>query len=233
MRTLVLFLRPWREAGGELQRRELRVEMLMKTESSAKHALSVWSGSAVALDLSTLHYPSAKKRWGLGRGEPPLRRLDRETLEGSGVTEPAVPATIDDPELGKLCFYSKLGWYEGEGTIDRERFELLIEVPDPDDRKAATRAVRRARGIVAKVESDLPRIREAVTDELLDTYNEEWRSRGRQLTRAGFVKRLALSSLQINPSRTTMRLNPSGLFGEHTVEVRRGPRGKVLEILIA
>lgn len=233
MRTLVLFLQPWREAGGELRKRALRVEVLMESESSAKHALTEWMGYGVALSLSMLHYPSAKKRWGLARAEPPLRRIDPETLLDSGETAPACPATIDDPELGELCFDSELGWYEGQGVIGREPFELIIVVPEPDDRKSATRAIRRARGIVTKAGVDLPRIKEAVAKELLDSYNDQWRPRGRPLSRAGFVKRLGLTSIHIDPGRTTMWLDPSGLFGEHAIEVRRGPRGKILEILVA
>jgi hypothetical protein len=229
--NLTFRLNPWREVGGDIVCKDVRVLFPM-SEASASRGMSRWDkGAAVRFAVSTVKKPSGKHPWWLAQASAPIAsiRPDAELLAAASQQA----GVVQDPVLGRLKLDSALDWYQGERKTRGHSYQVAVEVRDPDDEKKVAAAISRSATAIVKVEREIAKIRRAIADELLQTYNDSWREGGRPLSQSGFVKRLILESVVASPDRTTAYFSDSGLFAGHVVEVRILSRGRISEICLA
>jgi hypothetical protein len=229
---LVLFLTPWREAGGPLVKRQVRLVVPIGKKAALDRALAQHrAGAAVAVAVSELE-KQKKYLWWSAFGIPPLRSTDPTPFQGE-VKRQAKRRVTHDDTLGELVLDRGMGWYEGTRRIGRGSYSVAVLTDEPDDDKKVARAIAAAGPRVVALEKEWGAILDAVTDELLASYNGKWRQGGRPLSTTAFKKQLRPSEIHVAADRTTLYLSSGKLFAEHGVEVRIPHRGKRREILIS
>lgn len=230
--ALVIFLRPWRERGGPLQRRELRVEVPLTSERAVAAAWRRWDGQPVSLAAELVRKASGNL---LERNvaRSPLRRLKPETDLTSATKALARTKRVRSRLLGTLTLDRDLGAFEGRRRAASLRYSVSIAVADPDNARGVARALEVAEVAVKGIERALPRIRETIAHRLLATYNQTWREGGEPLSPIAFQRRHVLESVDLTSRRITLFFECGQLFADHVVEVRMSPRLKVTEVCLA
>jgi hypothetical protein len=126
-----------------------------------------------------------------------------------------------------------MNWFEGKRRRGALHYDVMLTCRDPDDPRAVAKAVAQAEAAVPGLERSLSAIREAISDQLLDKYNDAWREEGRPLSATAFQRKLELESVEISPTRVTLMFDCAGLFSDHAIEVRLSPRLEVREVCLA
>jgi hypothetical protein len=130
-------------------------------------------------------------------GRPPLRRISGDASAQALVKQRDRPHTIRDPLLGALRLERAYGWLSARRRIDGRPYDLSIEVRDADDAASMAADVAKAKPRLLRTERQLPAIRRAVARKLLPTYNDGWRTQRPRSSAPAFLKRIALSSIQL------------------------------------
>lgn len=228
---LILSLRPWIDAAGSIQKKALRVVVARKTQRAMNRAMGEWRGKTVSLTV-TKAWAATQNR--LEGAEAKSLRSTTAGPELLATKERQATATcVKDRVLGELTLERHLGCHAGFRRTAKLEYEVLVETPDPDDEGKVGKLIDRARKLALQVEKRLPKISQAVADDLLDQCNGTWRPTEPPLSPAAFKRQLSPTSLHIAAGRVTLDLAAGDLFGDHIVEVRMSPRGKINEILIA
>lgn len=230
--ALVLILRPWRKLDGAVQRNELRVEVPVKDEAALQRSMGKWREGSIALSVRTVRRATklymekivAQSRLRRVDGSPELRQLSEQQ---------AKPQFAKGAILGPLELEREFQWYQTTRRHRRTTYTVIVDSADPDDSRGVANEVVRAERIVVRLEQALPRLRDAIANALLDTYNDSWRQNGRSLSATGFSRRHKLQSVQIGASGVTVHFQNGGLFTDHVVEIRLTPRLRIEEVLIA
>lgn len=225
--ALVVFLQPWVDGNGRVQRRELRVEVPMKSLASATRAASRWDNESVALTVT--------KSWAASGNRLEGARAERLSAvkrgEGSGTVTPS--RVVEDRLLGQLELDPGSNSLVAHRRTARFDYEVLIQTGDLGDETQVAQDIERAKQRLRAVERGVARLREAASEKLLATYNEVWNDGSQSISAAQFRRALKISTIHIAPGRTTVHLSCGDMFGEHGVELRLTPRGSVSEILVA
>jgi hypothetical protein len=232
--SLIFRLNPWRQEKGPLALHDVRVLVPM-AEAAAQRAMTRWEkGETVAL-TARLEKPRRGDTLWHAHARLPIRRVQADAEMVAVLNERAKPRTIDDPVLGPLTLDRAYDWYEGTRTIRGHEYKVTVETPDPDDDRKVARAVAKASAAIRQIERGLAGLREAIAEELLDTYNDSWRDDGdgKRLSRAAFKRRPSLQSVVVASGRTTVYFDDDELFLGHTIEVRLSARGRVSEVCLA
>jgi hypothetical protein len=231
---LIVFLCPWREAGGDVQRRQLRLLVAMSDRASASAAMTEWNGGrAVALTLRSLEPPSEKLPWGLAYGQPPLTPLEPDAALRAVIDDLAQPRRVHDPVLGELLLDRRIGCYEGTRRSGGATYDVAVQTRDPDDDRRVADAVARGGDVMLRLEAELAPIVDAITDDKIDLYNSTWRENRPVLSRDAFRERVTLTSVVISDARTTAYFECGDLFFDHIIEVRLSPDdGRISEICL-
>jgi hypothetical protein len=230
--ALVIFLRPWREVGAKLERRELRVEVPLASAKAVSRAMTTWDDATVSLAVEQV----AKARGNFlerNVARSPLRRLKTGLDLAGAAAELAKPKSVKSRLLGTLKLDRDMSWFEGKRRHGKLRYDVMATCRDPDNEKAVVKAVERTEAAVVGVERALRSIHRAIGDDLLETYNDTWRQRDRPLSAAAFARKHVLSSLTCAPGRITLHFDCAGLFTDHVVEVRLSPKLEVTEVCLA
>ncbi len=230
--ALVIFLRPWRGEDGVAQKKELRVEVPVKSQSALSGAMRRWDGKNVALSIETVRKASGS-RLEQNVARSPLRQVTPAAGLVAVAKEQARPKRVKSRVLGSLKLDRDMGWFQGERKKAKARYAVYVVTGDADNDKAVGKEVERAAGFVLRIEQSLPKIRDAIAAELLDTYNDAWREGGRPMSTTAFKRRQQLESMVIDSRRITLHFDCAGLFTDHVVEVRMSPRLKVSEVCLA
>jgi hypothetical protein len=229
---LIVFLRPWRDASGAVQRKELRVEVPMHTsDAAASRAMSRWDGKSVVISVARATPPGDNLLETAIAGS--MRKTKLRAELASEAKRQAKPRYLTSRVLGRLRLDRELSCYEGRRQRTGARYRVSIETPDPDDDKKSSATIERGAARVLDVERQLPRIRKAIADQMLDLYNDNWRQERRVFSRAAFVRCLRLQSVDVGARRTTLHFACGELFYDHVIEVRMSPQGKIREICLA
>jgi len=230
---LTFRLNPWREEGGPLILQDLRV-LIPMAETAASRAMNRWDkGDVVSLLVPRIEEPSKGQPLWHAHARLPIRRVRADAELAAVIRERERPRTVDHPVLGRLTLDRTFDWYEGTRKGRGGKYQLFVETTEPDDDKKVARAMARAAAIVLELERGMAGVREAIADQLLDVYNDEWREGGKPLSRAAFKKRPALTSVVVSPARITLYFDDDGLFLRHTIEVRGSSRGRISEVCLA
>jgi hypothetical protein len=230
--AFIVMLRPWKDATGKVQRKQIRVEVPLENERGISRMMRTWDGKAVALSVETLSRAHGNFLERIA-ARSPLRRIEQGRDLNAVVEQQAKPRRVENRVIGVLKLDRGMGWYEGKRKTGKLAYGVCVDTPDPDDDSAVAKAVDEAGAIALRIERELPRIRDAIADELLDTYNDNWRESGRPLSAAAFKKRHELATLQVTKRRITLYFDCKGLFTDHVVEVRLSPRLAVREVCVS
>jgi hypothetical protein len=230
--ALVIFLRPWREMGGKLERRELRVEVPLTSEKAVSRAMTTWDDATVSLAVEQVAKASGN-RLERNVARSPLRRIKTGLALAGATAELAKPVSVKSKLLGTLKLDRDMSWFEGKRRHGKARYDVMILCRDPDNAKAVAKAIAQAEAAVVGVERALRSIGQSISDALLKTYNDQWRQGGRALTAAAFARKHVLYSLEAAPGRITLLFDCAGLFADHVVEVRLSPRLELTEVCLA
>jgi hypothetical protein len=231
---LILFLCPWREVGGPVQSKELRLLVRMPDRASASAAMTEWkAGKAVALGLESLEPPSKAQPNGLAYGQLPLASIEPDAALRGAVEHLAQPRSVTDAVLGELVLDRRMGWYEGTRAGRAGSYEIAVHTADPDDDAEVANAVTRSARVARRLEDELATILAAITDDKLALYNSTWREERPVLTPEEFRNHLTLSSVVVSETRTTAYFACDDLFTDHVIEVRMAPDGAISEICVS
>lgn len=229
---LVLFLSPWRESGGPLLKRELRLVIPIGKDAALKRAMArCRAGTAISVSVSMLEKKKGANWWS-AFGSAPIRDADKAQFQ-KAVKRRAEPRVVQDETLGELKLDRGMGWYEGTRRIRRTSYSVAVLTPHPDDQKKVTRAITAAGPRVVAVENEWGALLDQIATALLDRYNEKWRQGGKALSPTAFKKQLEPSELHVDEQAITLYLTSGKLFADHGVEVRIPRRGKQREIRIS
>jgi hypothetical protein len=230
--ALVVFLCPWRELDGPAQRRELRIEVPVRSKAAINKGMEKWDGKTVSLLCERVRKATGNfLEQNVARS--PLREVTTAPALATEATELAKPQSVTSRLLGELHLNRHLGWYEGTRRRGGLEYSVHVDVEDPDNSKLVERTVQRACELVRGVEQMLPVIREGIATKLLGTYNDIWREDAPVLSAAAFKRRQVLHSIGVCKQRITVHFDCDGLFTDHGVEVRMSPRLRIQEVLIA
>lgn len=230
--ALVVILRPWREGTSAVQPSDLRVEVPLQNPKALDRMMTTWDGKAVAVSVETLR-PARGNILEQVVARSPLRRVKSGAELKTVVERQSKPRKVESGVLGVLRLDRDMGWYEGTRKTGKLAYRVCVDAPDPEDDSAVAKAIEQASSIVLRVESELPRIRDAIADELLDVYNQSWRESGRPLSAAAFKKRHELETVHITNRRITLYFDCNGLFLDHVVEARLSPKLAVREVCVS
>lgn len=230
--ALVVILRPWREGTSAVRPSDLRVEVPLKNPKALDRMMTTWDGKAVAVSVQTLR-PARGNFLEQVVARSPLRRVKSGAELKTVVERQSKPRKVESGVLGVLKLDRDMGWYEGRRKTGKLAYRVCVDAPDPEDDSAVAKAIEQASSIVLRVESELPRIRDAIAGELLDVYNQSWRESGRPLSAAAFKKRHELETVQITNRRITLYFDCNGLFLDHVVEARLSPKLAVREVCVS
>jgi hypothetical protein len=224
---------PWRETGGNLSKKQLRVVMPATNHAAISRATR-WSGKTVRIAVSRLHEPSRRWPYGSARGTFPPRPLRPDRMLSAARAEQERPCTFKDPVLGRLSYDATMDSLVGRCRLGRSTGRLYVSVRglDIDDAKAVDKVLARARVVLAGLESVLKSIQERIAKDLLGIYNDNWRT-GAALDKVAFLKHLKLGSISLSRQRSTIEFEAGRLFQGHAVEVRLSPTGAVREVCLA
>jgi hypothetical protein len=232
--SLTFTLDPWREVGGEWRRAD-PLWVLVPAPSQAvarRQAAALRPGGILRLAIGAI-VPRSRFRSKHAVGRPPVRRIAGDATARAVVAQRERPHTVRDGLFGTLRLERALDWLSTKRRIDGAACELSIAVRDADDAAAMGADVAKARPLLLRTEKQLPSVRGAIARELLGTYNGTWRHGRPKLSRAAFLKRITLTSINLAPERVTLYFGADGMFTEHAIEVRLGPRGAISEVTIA
>jgi hypothetical protein len=132
---------------------------------------------------------------------------------------------LQDEVLGELAWDSMLNWWMG-------RAELVpghpIEVYVSPDEETGEFSVELARQAFLRVRGEDKQFRQESARWLLEVYNSCWNKAGRDLSVAGYVKRLRLQTVELRADGSAkLSYNDGGLFRGHSIGVWVAPDGKV------
>ncbi len=229
----VFLLCPWRETGGSLSKKRLRVVMPAKNHAAITRARR-WAGKMAKLAVSELREHSRRWPYGLARGTFPPRPLRPDGLLSHAQAEQERPRVFHDAVLGKLSYETTTGLLVGRFRLARATGRLHVTVADIDidDARAVARLLARCRVAFAGLESVLKAVKERIAKDLLATYNDNWRT-GATLDKGAFLAQLRVSCISLSRERSTIYFEAGRLFQGHAVEVRLSPTGTVREVCLA
>jgi hypothetical protein len=124
----------------------------------------------------------------------------------------AQPRTMKDSLLGRLALDRELGWFEARRKTKTFDYRVYVDVLEPDNDKKVAKAIARARLIVQAIERDIGNLRRAISHELLELYNTEWRTGGRPMTRSAFERKQVLEAVEVSSTMTTLKFRMSRPF---------------------
>lgn len=132
---------------------------------------------------------------------------------------------LKDDVLGELAWSPLLKWWMG-------RVELApghtIEVYASPDEQTGEFSVELARQAFLRVKAEEKRFRRESARWVLEVYNGFWNETGRDLSAAGYVKRLRLDTVELRADGSAkLSYNDGGLFRGHSIGVWLAPDGKV------
>jgi hypothetical protein len=232
---VLVMLSPWREVGGAIVKKQLRLEVPHANEAAMLRAMTHYlkaRGSAIALKVTGLKPEKRSPWWGEANATRPISAIDPEVF-GAAAKELAAERRIRDTRLGTLTLDRGMNWFEGSRKLGSTRYTLAVEVGNPDDDGKVAKAIGSAGSVVETVERDWPKLIGMIADELLDTCNSAWRKEERPVSRRDFIAQLRPNEIVVGPARTTIYIKSGRLFGEHGVEVRLARNGKSREILVS
>ena len=132
---------------------------------------------------------------------------------------------LEDEVLGRLAWDRHLKWWMGEVEFAPGH---TIELSASPDRETGEFPIEPARQVYARVRAEDERYRRESARWLLEVYNDFWKERGRDLTTAGYVKRLRLTAVELRADGTArLWYSDGGLFRGHSISVSVGPGGEV------
>jgi hypothetical protein len=234
---LALSLCPWRESGGPVSNKPLRVDFPMKDLAAASGAMDEWDGKAVSVRLRIFERPSPDRPRGVAHAELPIESIEPDAEMQAAARERARPRSVDDIILGTLTLDRRVDWYAGTRKANGGSYRVAVSTDDPDDDVGVIEAIRRAGAIVEQIDRDSSsgRLLDAIADQMLDLYNDTWRDEGPPLSRTAFKQRFTLSSVVVraDSSSTAWFDCDESLFGGHAVQVRNSPHGEVTEVCLA
>lgn len=140
---------------------------------------------------------------------------------------------MNDPDFGRLQWSEEEDCWEGRLELDGRSFRLAFD----DARKIS----KKARETALHFPKMLSNIEDAIVDELLDLYNEDWRLSAPDgelpvLSRAEFLQEIEPDTIYVGPTgyvRIYWRDGPRELFGGHWIEVRIEEDGSISEVVLA
>jgi hypothetical protein len=233
---LALSLCPWRESGGLVSNRPLRVDFPMKDLAAASRAMDEWDGKAIRVRPKIFERPSSDRPRGVAHGELPIESIEPDAEMQAAARDRARPRSVDDIVLGTLTLDRRVDWYAGTRKANAGSYRVAVSTDDPDDDVGVLEAIRRAGPIVEQIDRDSSsgRLLDAIADKMLDLYNDTWREEGPRLSRSAFKKRFTLTSVVVSADRSTAWFDcDESLFGGHEVQVRLSPQGEVTEVCLA
>jgi hypothetical protein len=132
---------------------------------------------------------------------------------------------LQDEVLGELAWDSELKWWMG-------RTELVpghpIEVYASPEAETGEFSVALARQAFLRVRAEDKRFRRESARWVLEDYNGCWNKTGRDLSVAGYVRRLRLETVELRADGSAkLSYNDGGLFRGHSIGVWVAPDGKV------
>jgi hypothetical protein len=230
--ALVVILRPWTDAAGKSRSTSLRVEVPLSSERGIDRMMRSWDGKTVTLSVKTVRAARGNFLEQIV-ARSPLRRVAPSRKLTAEAKRQKKPRRVVSRVLGALVLDREMGWYEGKRRKGKLAYDVCVDTPEPDRDAAVAKAVERASAVALDVERELPRIRDAIADALLDTYNDGWRDAEAPLSAAAFKRRHELRTLVVTKTRVTLYFDCDGMFTDHAVEARLSPRLAVREICIS
>jgi hypothetical protein len=232
--SMTFTLNPWRDLDGEWRERDrLFVRVPMSSLDAARRASNRYPGGTIVRLAIGKIAPASKYSLQWAAGLRPLRKIKGDTTARAVVARRAQPRTVREPILGTLTLEREVGWFSTRRMISGVNCQLSIGVTDPDDEAGVAKEIARGRALLERTERGMSAIRDRIGSELLGLYNQSWREGGPKLSRKAFLRRIELSSINIAPSRVTVYFDAGGLFTDHVVEVRIGPRGAISEVCVS
>jgi hypothetical protein len=124
-----------------------------------------------------------------------------------------------NPVFGELRWEKEYGWWSAKVRLpSAERLDVIVN-PGDDDRFAVIESAAKLYRRAIKAERRI--LRDAVSEELLELYNETWRQGNQpKLTAKELMSQLKFSLIDIDTVvPITLSYEAAGLFGGHSVAI--------------
>jgi hypothetical protein len=230
---VAFILDPWRKQDGPWSDAPVYVYIPAGTERKAESLARRYKGrSAVRVTVTSVR-PQGDYI-ARAQGKLPITKIS------GGLSAPPKKkerTSFRDEVLGTLKLEREFDWVSTRRfKVDGTSIELAIAITDPDDEVGITKTIAKARVPAAHCQTNIDKIRDAVTKKLLPLYNGKWREKDSPELRAKAFRSKVSKPMELHISPTqvmTLRLHASGLFTDHAIEVQMSARGRITAISIA
>lgn len=220
-----LDLHPWRVQGGRLEEVMLRVTLPAGKAPAPNTIVRVTASALVKVKDPNITFQR------LCQGARPLKTIKDAEL-GAIAEARTKPRVYTNRILGTLELDRTYDWYAGAREHGGQSYEILIDVTDPDNEKAAAKQLTAGARAILAAEAKLAAFTKTVVAKMHPLWLSRWRDRQRKYTAEDFARMIELGSIHVQGDRTTLRYRSGSLFSDHGIEVRiKG--GKIRECFVA
>jgi hypothetical protein len=189
--TLRFALKPWRQAGGELDERELSISKPVPEKSLREYMRLIQPYDVVRAKVRFSDELTATLLEFLGKDDS-----DEDLAERAA--ELQQPVTMEVDSFGTLTLDRRVGWWETEQAWTGMSVRLSVS-PDEDGKVDA--AVKTAQTLWRNQSEWDERLRARAIDDLLTLKNENWREESEaEVTPQEFARRMKPESVTVQPN---------------------------------